>query len=295
MTTITKDNYYDVRDVLSASIIKAFASCEAAALADLRGEYQRSTSTALLVGSYIDSALDSDAELEKFLSSHPEIVNSRTGALKADFSRAADIVERCKRDELFRALTVDSPAEGHQYIVVGTIGTDSNGACIPCEGKLDFLLMPDYLEQLAARFPAWTGFFRSAAQAGGLIIDLKSAANTDEQWSDEDGCRIPWLQSWHYDRQLAIYRELYRQRSGHVLPVLVLVATKEPATSLLALTIDSGTLDEGLADARMLAPEAWAVMRGEAEPCRCGHCAYCRAQRKLAQMGPIDFRFAAGF
>ena len=295
MTTITKDNYYDVRDVLSASIIKAFASCEAAALADLRGEYQRSTSTALLVGSYIDSALDSDAELEKFLSSHPEIVNSRTGALKADFSRAADIVERCKRDELFRALTVDSPSEGHQYIVVGTIGTDSNGACIPCEGKLDFLLMPDYLEQLAARFPAWTGFFRSAAQAGGLIIDLKSAANTDEQWSDEDGCRIPWLQSWHYDRQLAIYRELYRQRSGHVLPVLVLVATKEPATSLLALTIDSGTLDEGLADARMLAPEAWAVMRGEAEPCRCGHCAYCRAQRKLAQMGPIDFRFAAGF
>ena len=55
MTTITKDNYYDVRNVLSASTIKAFANCEAAALADLRGEYQRPTSTALLVGSYIDA------------------------------------------------------------------------------------------------------------------------------------------------------------------------------------------------------------------------------------------------
>ena len=295
MTTITKDNYYDVRDILSASTIKAFANCEAAALAELKGEYSRPTSTALLVGSYIDAALDSDAELDKFLSSHPEIVNSRTGALKADFQRAADIVARCKEDALFRSLTVDSPAEGHQYIVVGTIGTDSNGASIPCKGKLDFLLMPDYLEQLAARFPGWAAFFRSAAQAGGLIIDLKSAANTDEVWDPDAEERLPWLQSWHYDRQLAIYRELYRQRSGHVLPVLVLVATKEPATSLLALTIDSGTLDEGLADARMLAPEAWAVMRGEAEPCRCGHCAYCRAQRKLAQMGPIDFRFAAGF
>lgn len=295
MTTINKDNYYDVRDILSASTIKAFAACEAAALADLRGEYQRPASTALLVGSYIDSALDSDAELDKFLSNHPEIVNSRTGALKADFARAADIVARCKADDLFRSLTVDSPAEGHQYIVTGTIGVDTNGTPIPCKGKLDFLLQPDYLEQLAARFRAWADFFRSAAVAGGLIIDLKSAANTDEVWDADEGERLPWLQSWHYDRQLAIYRELYRQRSGHVLPVLVLVATKEPATSLLALTIDSGTLDEGLADARMLAPAAWAVMQGEAEPCRCGHCAYCRAQRKLAQMGPIDFRFAAGF
>lgn len=295
MTTITKDNYYDVRNVLSASTIKAFANCEAAALADLRGEYQRPTSTALLVGSYIDAALDSDAELDKFCAAHPEIINSRTGALKADFQRAADIVARCKSDELFRALTVDSPADGHQYIVTGTIGTDSNGNPIPCKGKLDFLLQPDYLEQLAARFPAWTGFFRSAAQAGGLIIDLKSAANTDEIWDPDAEERLPWLQSWHYDRQLAIYRELYRQRSAKTLPVLVCVATKEPNTSLLALTIDSGTLDEGLADAQMLAPRAWAVMHGQAEPCYCGHCAYCRSARRLDQMGPVDFRFAADF
>lgn len=295
MATINKDNYYDVRDILSASTIKAFAACEAAALADLRGEYQRSASTALLVGAYIDAALDSDAELGKFLSAHPEIINSRTGALKADFARASDIVERCKSDELFRALTVDSPADGHQYIVTGTIGVDGNGNPIPCKGKLDFLLMPDYLEQLAARFPAWADFFRSAAQAGGLIIDLKSAANTDEVWDPDAGERLPWLQSWHYDRQLAIYRELYRQRSGKTLPVLVCVATKEPSTSLLALTIDSGTLDEGLADAQALAPRAWAVMHRQAEPCYCGHCAYCRSARRLDQMGPVDFRFAADF
>ncbi len=295
MTTITKDNYYDVRDILSASTIKAFANCEAAALADLRGEYQRPASTALLVGSYIDSALDSDAELNKFLAAHPEIVNSRTGALKADFARASDIVERCKRDELFRALTVDSPADGHQYIVVGTIGVDGNGTPISCKGKLDFLLLPDYLERLATRFPHWVAFFQSAAQAGGLIIDLKSAANTDEVWDPDAGERLPWLQSWHYDRQLAIYRELYRQRSGKVLPVLVVVATKEPSTSLLALTIDSGTLDEGLADAQALAPRAWAVMHRQAEPCYCGHCNYCRSVRRLDQMGPVDFRFAADF
>lgn len=293
---INKDNYYDVKNVLSASTIKAFENCEAAALASYIGDYVRPSTTALLVGGYIDAALDSDAELEKFISAHPEIVNSRTGALKADFSRAAEIVERCKSDPLFRALTLDVPAEGHQYIVLGTIGATNTGESIPCKGKLDFLLMPDYLLKLADMFPAWSGYFRDCAEMGGLIVDLKSAASTDEQWSDDAGCRIPWVQAWHYDRQLAIYRELYRQQFGRVLPVMVLVCTKETSPSLLPLTIDSGTLDEGLAEAQALAPRVWYLMQSDSpDPHRCEKCAYCRMTRRLDMMGPIDFRFAADF
>ena len=131
---------------------------------------------------------------------------------------------------------------------------------------------------------------------GGLIVDLKSAANTDEAWSDDAGCRIPWVQAWHYDRQLAVYRELYRQQSGRVLPVMVMVCTKEPATSLLPLTIDSGTLDEGLAEAQALAPRVWHLMTTDhPAPRRCEKCAYCRATRNLSALGPIDFRFASDF
>ena len=293
---INRDNYYDIKDILSASTIKAFESCEAAALAALRGEYSRPASTALLVGSYIDAALDSDAELDKFRAAHPEIINSRTGALKADFQRAEDVVNRCISDHLFRALTLDSPKEGHQYIVLGSIGVTESGEYIPCKGKLDFLLSADYLLRLAEQFPAWADYFRDCAAAGGLIVDLKSAASTDEQWSDDVGCRIPWVQAWHYDRQLAIYRELYRQQSGRVLPVMVLVCTKEQAPSILPLTIDSGTLDEGLAEAQALAPRAWYLMQAaNQDPRRCEKCAYCRATRRLETMGPIDFRFASDF
>lgn len=293
---INRDNYYDVKDVLSASTIKSFEACEADALAALRGEYSRPASTALLVGSYIDSALDSDAELEKFISAHPEIINSRTGALKSDYIRASEIVERCKSDPLFRALTIDVPSAGHQYIVLGTIGVSSTGEPIPCKGKLDFLLHPDYILHLAEIFPGWSDYFKSCAAAGGLIVDLKSAANTDEAWSDDAGCRIPWVQAWHYDRQLAIYRELYRQQSGRVLPVLVMVCTKEPSPSLLPLTIDPGTLDEGLAEAQALATRAWHLMTTDSpDPHRCEKCAWCRMSRRLETMGPIDFRFAADF
>ena len=301
MKTITindlnKDNYYDVKDVLSASTIKSFEQCEAAALASIRGDYARPSTTALLVGGYIDAALDSDAELEKFRAAHPEIINSRTGALKADFQRAEDVVNRCISDPLFRALTIDSPAEGHQYIVLGSIGVTTSGEPIPCKGKLDFLLQPDYLLSLAEMFPAWADYFRDCANSGGLIVDLKSAASTDEQWSDDVGCRIPWVQAWHYDRQLAVYRELYRQMLGKVLPVMVLVCTKEQSPSLLPLTIDPGTLDEGLAEATAMAPRVWHLMTtDQPDPRRCEKCAYCRMTRRLDTMGPIDFRFAADF
>lgn len=293
---LNKDNYYDVKDVLSASTIKSFESCEAAALAAYMGDYARPATTALLVGGYIDAALDSDEELERFCTSHPEIINSRTGQPKADFARSAEIVDRCKDDALFRALTYDVPSAGHQYIVLGHIGATASGEPIPCKGKLDFLLMPEYLTRLAEMFPAWADYFQSCAAQGGLIVDLKSAASTDEQWSDDAGCRIPWVQAWHYDRQLAIYRELYRQMTGLTLPVMVLVCTKEPATSLLPLSIDSGTLDEGLAEAQALAPRVWHLMQTDSpDPHRCEKCAYCRMSRRLDTMGPIDFRFAADF
>ena len=293
---INKDNYYDVKNVLSASTIKAFENCEAAALASYIGDYARPFTTALLVGGYIDAALDSDAELDKFCAAHPEILNSRTGALKADYARAAEIVERCKYDPLFRALTIDVPSDGHQYIVLGNIGVTASGEPIPCKGKLDFLLMPEYLFRLAEQFPAWSDYFRDCAEMGGLIVDLKSAANTDEQWDPDMGCRIPWAQAWHYDRQLAVYRELYRQMTGLTLPVLVMVCTKEPSPSLLPLTIDPGTLDEGLAEATAMAPRVWHLMQSaEPDPRRCEKCAYCRMTRRLDTMGPIDFRFAADF
>ena len=293
---ITKENYYDVKDVLSASTIKSFETCEAAALASYKGEYFRPSTTALLVGGYIDAALDSDEELDKFCASHPEIINSRTGAIKADFARADEVVNRCKSDPLFRALTIDVPAAGHQYIVLGTIGVSSTGEPIPFKGKLDFLLKPDYLLRLAEIFPGWSGYFRECAEHGGLIVDLKSAADTDEKWDPDMGCRVPWVQAWHYDRQLAVYRELYRQMSGKVLPVLVMVCTKETSPSLLPLTIDPGTLDEGLAEAQALAPRVWHLMQSDSQdPRRCEKCAYCRMSRRLDTMGPIDFRFASDF
>lgn len=289
------ENYYSSAadlDYISASQLKAFTSCEAAAMAALHGETDKpAPSTALLVGSYVDAALGAPGELDEFLSNHPEIVNSRTGCLKADFQRAGAIVERCKSDRLFNSLTADAPDECKQVILSGAIS-----GC-PMKGKADYLYGIEYLEKLAEDFhdTPWEDYFRYAIGCGGLLADLKTAADTSEQWDADLGERVPWAQAWHYPRQLAVYRELNRQKTGHIVPCLLLVASKEPATSLLALTVGAGDLDEALADAMSIAPRVQSVKDGVIQPESCGHCAYCRSVRRLDEMGPVDYRFAADF
>lgn len=97
-------NYYSREaneQYMSVSQFKAFRKCEAAALAELRGEYARPAATALLVGSYVDSFFE--GTLPQFLEAHPEI-RKRDGTLKADFTQAEEITKRLSSDRLFSLL-----------------------------------------------------------------------------------------------------------------------------------------------------------------------------------------------
>lgn len=98
---INNANYYSPEAnwyYMSVSQFKAFGKCEAAAMAELRGEYIRPKTTALLVGSYVDSWFE--GTLEQFRAENPEIFK-RDGSLKADFVQAEQIIKRVQQDALF--------------------------------------------------------------------------------------------------------------------------------------------------------------------------------------------------
>ncbi len=98
---LTDENYYsDIANqgYMSVSQYKSFCKCEAAAMADLRGEWKRPQTTALLVGSYVDAWFE--GTLEQFCESHPEIY-TKTGKLKSDFIQAEEIIARVQKDPMF--------------------------------------------------------------------------------------------------------------------------------------------------------------------------------------------------
>lgn len=99
---LTNENYFSPEsnlEYMSVSQYKTFRSCEAMAMAELRGEWKRPKSTALLVGSYVDAWFE--GTLEKFKAENPEIFKKNGSELKADYIQAEEIIERVQRDEKF--------------------------------------------------------------------------------------------------------------------------------------------------------------------------------------------------
>ena len=99
--TLTEQNYYSDtmnRRYMSVSQYKEFRKCEAAAVAQLRGEWKKPKTTALLVGSYVDAWFE--GTLDGFQKENPEIFK-KDGTLKADFLLAEEIIQRVQQDELF--------------------------------------------------------------------------------------------------------------------------------------------------------------------------------------------------
>lgn len=98
---LTNDNYYSPianEEYMSVSQYKQFMECEAMAMAQIRGEYVTPKTTALLVGSYVDSWFE--GSLGKFYDENPEVFK-KDGSLKADYLQAAQIIDRVQRDALF--------------------------------------------------------------------------------------------------------------------------------------------------------------------------------------------------
>jgi len=94
-------NYYSAEANLhyfSVSQIKSFMECPARTIAELRGEYVRPVTSALLIGSYVDAYFE--GTLDGFKAGHPEIFK-RDGTLKSEYVHAETMIARAEADPVF--------------------------------------------------------------------------------------------------------------------------------------------------------------------------------------------------
>ena len=264
---LTADNYYSQEAnmaYMSVSQFKSFRKCEAAAMAELRGEWNRPSSTALLVGSYVD-AFFSD-EMEQFKAEHPELYK-KDGTLKADFEKAEAICKRLNQDELARLLL----SGRHQAIKTGKI------AGVDYKAKYDSLLTARQVEAICKKYPE----LRSLVPFGGpLIVDLKIMKDFLEIWDEDAGEKVSFIEYWGYDTQGAVYQKI----DGRHAPFVIVGATKEAETDIDAFYVPDEDLAFSLSEVEALSPRYAAIKRGEIEPEGCGNCAYCRSVKRLSSI-----------
>lgn len=167
---LTPENYYSNEAnwaYFSTSQIKTFSDCPARAMAELRGDYVRPESNALLIGSYVDAYFE--GTLGKFMMEHPEVFK-RDGNLKAEFQHANAMIERAKADPVF----MEYMQGDKQVIRTGEIDG------YPFKIKID-VLHPE------------------------RITDLKTAKNFSPVYKPGEG-RMSFIEAYGYTLQGAIYQ-----------------------------------------------------------------------------------------
>lgn len=261
---LTDDNYYSPEanwEYMSASQFKSFRKCEAAAMAELRGEWGRKETSALLVGSYVDAYFSN--ELEQFKAAHPELFK-RDGSLKAEFQNAQAIAERLNRDELARMLLSGK----HQVIKTGRI------AGVWYKTKADSLLTSRQVEAICKKFPQVQDL---VPFGGAIIVDLKCMKDFKPIWDEDVHELVSFVNFWGYDIQGAIYQKV----DNRMAPFVIVGVTKEAEPDIIAVHVPDEDLAFSLSEVEALSPRYAAIKKGEIAPVGCGKCAYCRSVKRL--------------
>ena len=255
MITLTSFNYFSpeaMTDYWSVSQFKQFVKCPAAAIAELRGDYQREISTALLVGSYVDAYFTGEkGAMGRFALEHPEIFNSRTGALKSDFKQVETMIEAVKRQPVMK----DYLSGDHQQIFTGKLFD------VDWKVKLDVCTED-------------------------RIVDLKTVRDFNPIYEQGFGYRS-WIEYWGYDIQGAIYQKIVEQNTGRKLPFYIAAVTKEKVPDVAVIHLPQHILDTALKVVEAKIDRFDLMKKGLIEPERCGKCDWCKQNKVLVE--PEEF------
>lgn len=243
---LNNSNYHSTeanRAFWSSSLFKAFDKCEASGLAQVRGEYQREETDALLIGSYVDAYFSN--ELDDFMKINGEKMFKKNGELLAKFAHANEIIDRVEADPLMMEFL-----KGDKQTIMTAELFD-----VPWKVKLDVF-------------------------DGKRIVDLKCVKDFDEVFEKGFGYRS-WIEAWGYDIQGAIYQKVVELNTGEKLPFYLAAVTKERVPDIKVIQIPQHILDAALNMVEAKIERFDMIKSGDVEPRRCEKCDYCKRTKIL--------------
>lgn len=300
---ITPENYFSPEinmAYMSASQFKSFLSCEARALAEAKGEWANEPTTALLVGSYVDSYMEGEEAFSRFKEEHSdEIYNVKLLENETTRERVAEVAP-----ELFTktgnwksgALTTARELYPDFFTLSKELKADFREAEKIIEVIKADPLMQKYLvagkKQVIVK-----GFIEGVPVKGKLdshhpgkaIVDGKVMKDFEPMWVPDLG-KVNFVRAWGYDYQGAFYQEAEMQtfKTDHKLPFFIAGVTKQDEPDKAVIRIPDGLLDSALEVIKSNIVHFDEVKRGIVPAQRCEKCAYCRATKVLKRVQTLD-------
>jgi len=247
---LTAENYFDIENQLKyfgVSQFKQFEQCEANAIAEISGNYEREITPSLLVGSYVDAHFE--GTLDVFKAKNPNIFK-RDGTLKSEYVNAEAMINRVERDPLMMEYM---DGEKQSIMTAELFG-------YPWKIKMD-VYKPDE-----------------------RIVDLKTVKDFKPIYDDGYGWRHP-IEYWGWDLQGSIYQKVEQICSGREepLPFYLVMVTKEKVPDIAVLQIPQHILDASIkAHGVEEQIDRFALIKsGDVPPIRCEKCDYCKETKVL--------------
>lgn len=263
---LTQENYYSLeanREYMSYSQYKSFVECEAATMAELRGEYVRPASRPMFLGSYTHAWSEGAEAFKEFQELNASEITQKNGKKYAD-------ILTC--DEMIASLEAD-PFAMHMLTGNKEVIVTAHFAGALWKAKMDVI----------------NDEFRR-------IVDLKTAQSLNKkEWSDAQRCYVSFVEHYGYVGQMAVYSELQRLWAGNRAthgrkvsemrydPYLVIV-TKEDPPDKAVIEFDDVSIEQELEIVKGWMVRINQVKAGEIKPHACGKCPYCRSTKKTEVM-----------
>lgn len=253
MSELTEQNYHSNdanQQYMSVSQYKNFIECEAAALAELKGEYLRIDEDVLIAGSYLHAWCE--GTLDAFKDQYRDTIFNKKGEPYAAFKKVDEMISVLEND----VYCMDMLQGNKEVIIIG----DFAGALWKC--KIDVLNVER-----------------------GYFTDLKSTRSiTELRWSEKWRQRVSFIEEYDYMIQAAVYAEIERQSAGRdywLNPVIVAVSKEDPPDKAIISLTDVNRLGMELDKIEENMPRILAVKNENEPPRRCGTCRYCRSTKQV--------------
>ncbi len=329
---LTAENYHSQeanKRYISVSQFKDFANvtgfksdaCEAKAIAKINGEWIEGPSTAMLVGSYVDSYFE--GTLEQFSNENPQIFSvisesklKQIEYVEAYFSGKLPIFE-ANNPKFFKKDGTLTSANEHLIQLTNLIDNEYSGSISDFRKASPSMLnkrgelKSDFkkAEEVIARIERDEFFMKHLSGEKQVImtanflgadwkikmdsyipdiaiVDLKVIKDIHERFwckGDDENVKgyVSFVEKWGYDVQGAIYQKIVEINTGKKLPFFLAVADKGKFPDIEIVHIPQERLDLILNTMSLEVNNILKIKTGLREPIRCEHCDYCKSTKVL--------------
>jgi hypothetical protein len=259
---LTKENYFSKeanQHYMSVSQFKsftpAFGGCEAGALAELNGDYERKEVKAFVEGHFVHSW--NEGTLDQFKEDSPQIYSSTgatKGQLKSEFQRCNRMIEILENDP-----KVMAALHGQKEIIITA----------ELFGIMWKVMIDSYNPEID------------------IFTDLKTLKDMDSRyWNKDSQCFENFLEHYGYKLQMAVYAEVEKKatdRNEWLLPHMVVITKQDPPDHEI-IYFDHEAIQQQLNIVSNHIERVKQVKSGEVLPMRCESCDYCRLTKKITRI-----------